>query len=96
MNAVTTPSTKTQRINLRVTEDIKREIATAASMLNMTVSDFILKSSHEKAEQVIYKTETITLDDASRDAFLDLLDNPPEPSERLKALINENKKYLYL
>jgi len=96
MDAATAQPTKTQRINLRVTEDIKREIVTAAGMLNMTVSDFILKSSHERAEQVIYEAETITLDDASRDAFLDLLDNPPEPSDRLKALINENKKYLYL
>jgi len=87
---------KEQRISLRVSPEVKREIEAAAGLSNMTLSDFVLNVSQQKAKQVIHDAETITLDNASRDAFLDLLDNPPEPNQALKDLVEQNEHQLYL
>jgi uncharacterized protein (DUF1778 family) len=87
---------KEQRISLRVSPEVKREIETAAGLSNMSLSDFMLSVSQHKAKQVIHDAETITLDNASRDAFLDLLDNPPKPNQALKDLVKQNEHQLYL
>lgn len=87
---------KEQRISLRVSPEVKREIEAAAGLSNMSLSDFMLSVSQQKAKQVIHDAETITLNNTSRDAFLDLLDNPPEPNQALKDMIEKNKQYLYL
>jgi len=50
----------------------------------------------QKTDYELLCIETIMLDDKSRDIFLDLLDNPPEPSQTLIDLIEQNRQYLYL
>jgi len=87
---------KEERINLRSTPEIKKQLSTAAALLGMTLSEFILSVTKEKAEKVIHDAETITLSHRDRDKFLDLLDTPPHPNKSLMGLAKRHKKHLHL
>ena len=71
------------RINLRTSPEVKAMIERAASMTGATVSSFMLQNSTEMARRVLAQQDVITLSDRDRDAFLNALDNPPEPTQAL-------------
>ena len=58
-------------------------IERAAALMGSTVSSFMLQNAYEAATRVVAQQEVITLSDRDRDAFLDMLDNPPEPTQAL-------------
>lgn len=79
----TSNNTETARINLRVSPSAKALIERAAALMGSTVSSFMLQNAYEAATRVVAQQEVITLSDRDRDAFLDMLDNPPEPTQAL-------------
>ena len=78
-----TSRTESARINLRTSPEVKAMIERAASMTGATVSSFMLQNSTEMARRVLAQQDVITLSDRDRDAFLNALDNPPEPTQAL-------------
>ncbi|MDP2818035.1 MAG: DUF1778 domain-containing protein [Polaromonas sp.] len=83
----TTPAAESARINLRTSPEAKALIERAAAIMGSTVSSFMLQNAYEAASRVVTQQEVITLSDRDRDAFLDALDNPPEPTPALIALM---------
>lgn len=83
-------------IALKISNDIEQEIIAAATLSGMSIADFILSSSHQRAKQMTHDIETITLDNESRDSFLAFLDSPQEPNQVLKDLVKQNRHQLYL
>ena len=81
--STTSSSTELARINLRVSPSAKALIERAAALMGSTVSSFMLQNAYEAATRVVAQQEVITLSDRDRDAFLDMLDNPPEPTQAL-------------
>ena len=81
--STTSNSTELARINLRVSPSAKALIERAAALMGSTVSSFMLQNAYEAATRVVAQQEVITLSDRDRDAFLDMLDNPPEPTQAL-------------
>lgn len=75
------------RINLRTSPEAKALIERAAALMGTTMSSFMLQNAYEAAQRLIAQHETITLSDRDRDAFLAALDNPPEPTDALRALL---------
>lgn len=58
-------------------------IERAAAIMGSTVSSFMLQNAYEAARRVVAQQEIITLSDRDRDAFLEALDNSPEPTQAL-------------
>lgn len=75
------------RINLRTSPEAKALIERAAALMGTTMSSFMLQNAYEAAQRLIAQHETITLSDRDRDAFLAALENPPEPTDALRALL---------
>jgi uncharacterized protein (DUF1778 family) len=80
---MTTTTAESARINLRTSTELKDLIERAATMMGATVSSFMLQSSVDVARRVLAEQDIITLSDRDRDAFLNALDNPPEPTQAL-------------
>jgi uncharacterized protein (DUF1778 family) len=79
------PTINTDRIDFRITPNVKDLIERAASLQGMTTSEFIKSVVVPASQQVVQQHETRVLSDRDRDLFLLLLDNPPTPNEALKA-----------
>ncbi|ORM62808.1 DUF1778 domain-containing protein [Pantoea rodasii] len=77
-------SAKTERLELRISPDIKNEIETAAQLSRVSVSQFIADSAAQRAESVISEHSRIKLSEDSWNAVMAALENPPAPSERLR------------
>jgi len=73
-----------KRLDVRLNVEHKQMIEQAAGLLGQTVSAFTVSTLVKEAEQVIGRFGALRLSDRDRDAFLDALDNPPEPNPRLR------------
>lgn len=84
--------TQDKRLDVRLRDEHKRLIERAAYMLGQSVSSFTVSTLVREAETVVQRHEGLVLSDRDRDAFLAALDNPPEPSERLRRYAREHEK----
>lgn len=79
----TIPRTESARINLRTSPEAKALIERAATIMGATVSSFMLQNAYEAAVRLVAQQDVITLSDRDRDAFLNALENPPQPTQAL-------------
>lgn len=93
---MTTSALKEERLSIRTKPELKKLIATAAAISHESITDFVLRHALKAAERTIAEAETLVLNNAERDRFLDLLDNPPPPSESLKAAALRHREHLHL
>jgi uncharacterized protein (DUF1778 family) len=77
------------RLNLRATARQNTLIRLAAQAASKTVSEFILDSASNAAEQVLADRRWFMLDESSWAAFQDLLERPPVIKPRLAKLLSE-------
>jgi uncharacterized protein (DUF1778 family) len=77
--------TKRARIELRVTSDIKLLAEHAAALTGLSLTDFVIQSIREMAEQVIEQQQIIRLSAQDSMIFADVVLNQHEPNEALKA-----------
>ena len=75
---------KTERLELRISPDVKSEIETAAQLSRVSVSQVIADSAAQRAESVISEHSRIKLTEESWNAVMSALENPPVPAERLR------------
>jgi uncharacterized protein (DUF1778 family) len=88
MRALTTSNdAESARINLRLSHSAKALIERAAAITGSTVSGFMVQNSYETASKLVEQYETMTLSNRDRDAFLNALDNPAEPTQGLIELM---------
>ena len=78
---------KRERIELRVGSSTKALIKRAMEVTGLSAGDL----AYEGARRVLAEHERMVLTGADRDAFLDALRNPPEPSERLVAALRRHR-----
>jgi uncharacterized protein (DUF1778 family) len=72
------------RMSLRVRTVDKAKIMRASALSNTGMTDFIIRTAVEAAEQVIEREDRIVLSRRDWDRMMDLLDNPPPANARLK------------
>jgi uncharacterized protein (DUF1778 family) len=77
------------RLNLRTTARQDTLIRLAARTTNKTVTDFVLESASNAAEQVLADRRWFMLDDAAWASFEDLLDRPAVVKPRLTELLSD-------
>lgn len=82
---------KSQRIEARVTEDDARLIARAATLLNASVSSFVVEAAVEKAETVVARADRTLMPAVQFDEMIAALDDPT-PVPELVTLINQPRR----
>jgi len=83
---------KQERMHIRLDAPSKQKLERAAAYAHKSLSEFVLGQALHAADEVIQEHETLTLDHADWEVFLDALENPPEPSTKLERAFTEHKK----
>jgi uncharacterized protein (DUF1778 family) len=81
---------KKDRIELRVAPSAKQLIQRAMAVSGLTAGDL----AYEGARRVLDEHERMVLSGADRDAFLDAVQNPPAPTDRLIAALRRHRELL--
>src|ERR1700674_3160026 len=89
-------SRKEQRLEARVTPEQKRLIERAATLRGTTVTEFVVRSAQEAATNTIKDFEVLHLRDEARDVFVNVVLNPPAPSDAARAAAERYKKQMGL
>jgi|SRR5271165_4298831 len=88
--AISTPEQpRNRRLQLRATAAEEELIKVAAGRQGVNVTEFILRSAREKAEQALADQTRFVLDDQQWKAFLAALDGPAKDKPRLRQLFKE-------
>ena len=77
---------RSERVQARLTPSVKQVIEQAADLCGLSLSDFMVNSSRERAEALIRAHRVITLTVEDSAAFAAAIINPPRPNEALQAL----------
>jgi len=85
------PSSKTQRVDLRVSPAAKQMIQAAAQAQDKTVSEFLLDSGLASAAETLADRRLFILDDSRWAKFQAALDAPPRPRPRLARLMKSGR-----
>ena len=81
--------TKDGRIAVRATSEERALIAQASEITATTVSDFVLRASIARAEDVLAERRTFRLSEEQWTAFTAMLDRPVTEKSRLRRLLTE-------
>jgi uncharacterized protein (DUF1778 family) len=73
-----------ERIDLRVSAELKTLLSRAASYAGMSLSSFLVSIAADKAKQVVAEHEALTLSAADWDAFLQAIDHTDQPRPKLE------------
>lgn len=80
---------KESRLNLRTTKTQRAIIERGATVQGQNVTDFVVSSAYEKAEQVLADQRAFVVPKAKWDAFVAILDRPTTHKARLARLMSE-------
>jgi uncharacterized protein (DUF1778 family) len=88
--AISTPhQPRDRRFQLRATATQESLVKVAAERQGVNVTDFIISSACEKAEQVLSEQTRFVLDEKHWQAFMAALDRPARDKPRLRRLFAE-------
>ncbi len=84
-----TRTTRSEKLDLRLTRSAKRTLEAAASLTNRTVSAFVLESALARADETLADRRAFVLDADTWQAFVTALDAPPRNLPRVQRLMTE-------
>lgn len=82
---------KTERISIRIPEELKREVEEAATQTGQSLSEFAIATLLDRARAIAEQTRSTRLTNTDRDLFLAMLDDTSTKPN--KALVAAAKKY---
>jgi len=88
----TTPRTRAQRLETRLTAEQKSLIERAAALQGRTVTDFVLTSVQDAARRAIAEHSQITLSVRDSETFVDALLHPKPVNARLRETIRRYRE----
>mgnify|MGYP000129598737 CR=1 FL=1 len=77
--------TRTERLEARVTPELKALLVRAAELQGTSLSDFITRHIGPAAYSIIRDHERLELDTHEREVFIAAALNPPEPNQHLQS-----------
>ncbi len=83
---------KQDRIGARVPHEVYETLCRAAELSGATVNQFLVQSALKEAQAVIEREEVIRLSPRDWSCLLDLLEHPPKPNSKLKAVLKRYQK----
>lgn len=81
--------TRTEKLDLRLTAEAKDTLTAAARAQRRSLSEFVLESALDRAEEALADRRVFQLPADQWDAFISALDAPPVDLPRLRKLLNE-------
>ena len=82
-------TTRTEKLDLRLSRNAKRALQAAAAVAHRSVSEFVLESALSRADETLADRRAFSLNATQWKAFLAALDTPPRPLPRLERLLQE-------
>lgn len=82
-------STRTAKLDIRLTPEAKEKLQAAARASRRSVSEFVLESAMVRADETLADRTRFGLDADQWKAFLQALDAPPRELPRLGRLFRE-------
>jgi len=82
-------TTRTEKLDLRLTRNAKRALQAAAAVAHRSVSEFVLESALARADEALADRRIFSLDAKQWKAFLAALDAPARPRSNLERLLKE-------
>jgi uncharacterized protein (DUF1778 family) len=82
-------TTRSEKLDLRLTPEAKRTLNIAASAAGRSVSDFVLESALSRAEETLADRQHFGLNAEQWEAFQTALDAPPREIPQLERLMRE-------
>lgn len=82
----------TARFNFRTTERIKRTVEHAAALTGQDMSAFAIDAVYQRAIATIQAHEVTFLKPEDHQSFLDALEAPPAPTEKLRAAFTQHEE----
>jgi uncharacterized protein (DUF1778 family) len=82
-------STRTAKLDLRLTPEAKQKLQTAAEAADRTVTEFVLESALLRADETLADRTRFGLDAERWTKFLEALDAPPREIPPLARLLQE-------
>ena len=70
-------------LNMRIRPETRRLLDMAAELTGKTLTDFVLDAARQAAQSALLDRSAIPLESKAYEAFVALLDAPPQPNERL-------------
>lgn len=83
-----TTAARSSRLGLRATPQQETVIRRAAEVSNKSMTDFILDSAYQAAEQTLLDQRLFLIDGNQSQALLSLLDRPEQDNPGLKDLLS--------
>ena len=81
-------SARTEKLDLRLSPEAKRRIVAAAESQHRSVTDFVLQSALDRANETLADQRVWTLNAEQWKKFQEALDAPPRDLPRLRELLN--------
>ena len=81
--------TQDNRIDVRVSSDVKTLLQEAAESRHKSVSEFMRDSAIRRANEILQDRSRMTLSPSDWEHFIQALDAPPRPAPRLEKLFQE-------
>jgi uncharacterized protein (DUF1778 family) len=86
MAAETTATTRSARLGLRATPEQEAVLRRAADVAHKSLTNFILDSACQAAEQTLLDQRLFMVSDSQYQALMDLLERPAQDNEGLRDL----------
>ena len=80
-------------VTMRMPQQTKDLIETAAHLLHKTLSAFVLESASKHAVDVLLDQTVFSLSAQDAEAFARVLDNPPVPTAKLRELMQSKSPW---
>ncbi|MBB3138281.1 uncharacterized protein (DUF1778 family) [Rhizobium pisi] len=74
-----------ERMSLRIAAAAKAKLVRAAALRNTDLTNFVTQSALREADSVIAEAEVIKASERDYGRILELLENPPQPNDKLLA-----------
>ena len=79
------PVEDNDRMSLRIAAEEKSLLVRAAALQHTNLTEFVIRTAVANAKEVIELSERQALSERDSLQVMDLLENPPEPNEKLMA-----------
>lgn len=83
---------RSERLDVRLTRTQKELLQRAAGLTGRGVSDFVVKSALDRAEETIQAHEIIELSERDARVLFEALQNPPKPNEKLREAMRRHRE----
>ena len=84
-----TRTTRSEKLDLRLTRSAKLTLKAAAAASKRSVSDFVLESALVRASEALADRQTFGLSTTQWKSFITALDAPPRPLPQMERLLKE-------